>query len=226
MTPSSTTWVSLPTSTFRSELVVCRNQYTRVDSILFATLRRSYSETNILDVSNKARLKNERIQVHDCRGVEGFTSYLFGPFNLSLNEWVNIAAYSYLPNGGTVAYLSDVVTYDKTSTVPYPPIHMHHVHTKQPDDQSWHRFETHGDYFGIQSDGYSMRWPTGYCTVQETPPLHADNPYQHQQQFSDIQKGMVYTNSLINAVSSDTYDSHNLILGQPLYLRLAFRHEH
>lgn len=240
MTSLSNTWLSLPTSTFASELDVCQNQYTPIHSTLIATLRRSYVESYILDLSNKAGLETQRIQVHACNGVEGFTSYLFGPFNISMNEWINIAAYSYLPNGGTVAYLSDVVRSDKTSTVPYPPIHMHHVHTKQPDDYSWHRFETHGDYFGIQSDGYSMTWPKGYCTVQETPVMHTDNPSnpsnpskpsQYHQQFEDIQNGMVYTTSLINAVpdayemtSATNQSNQSLILTQPLYLRLAFRH--
>jgi len=51
--------------------------------------------------------------------------------------------------------------------VPYPPLHLHHIHVHHEDrsgTHSTHWFETHGDY-DLTDHGYSRRIPEGYAVV-------------------------------------------------------------
>jgi hypothetical protein len=90
-------------------------------------------------------------------------AYAFGPIVSSAGDWDTLLAFVQIPEGGVTAYIQDAVYPDLHTTVPYPPLHIHHIHTRNPGDRSFHRFETHGDYTNIQNDGYAVELPAETC---------------------------------------------------------------
>ena len=52
---------------------------------------------------------------------------------------------------------------DASTTIGYPPLHVHHLHVHHALESHW--FETHGDYEQRGSEGYSHKLLPGYCSV-------------------------------------------------------------
>lgn len=108
-----------------------------------------------------------------------------GPFSSDPGHWttVGLDITSLLQSGDPITqYIGDAVFADGTS-VPYPPLHMHHIHVAR---QRWRRdgkraggsqdqtllyqphwFETHGDYLQSAGVGYATNLPPGWCDVFE-----------------------------------------------------------
>jgi len=117
--------------------------------------------------------------------------YLAGPFNTSGQQWISVADVfnseepSILPPeiDRITSYTGDAVDAAGVA-VPYPPLHMHHIHiirfprghrggfpaAVDKFDVQQHWLETHGDYRltppgGAIAPGYTIAMPPGTCRV-------------------------------------------------------------
>ena len=84
-------------------------------------------------------------------------------------EWHSIVArYDELlqPSDRVIGVTSDAVDASTGHAVPYPPLHLHHIHIQRSPAAHW--YETHGDYDLISpKDGYYRSLPDGYCDYNE-----------------------------------------------------------
>ena len=94
---------------------------------------------------------------------------LVGPFYSAPGEWHSIVArYDELlqPSDRVIGVTSDAVDASTGHAVPYPPLHLHHIHIQRSPAAHW--YETHGDYDLISpKDGYYRGLPDGYCDYNE-----------------------------------------------------------
>ena len=94
---------------------------------------------------------------------------LVGPFYSAPGEWHSIVArYDELlqPSDRVIGVTSDAVDASTGHAVPYPPLHLHHIHIQRSPAAHW--YETHGDYDLISpKDGYYRSLPDGYCDYNE-----------------------------------------------------------
>jgi len=152
-------------------------------------------------------------------------AYAFGPIVSSAGDWDTLLAFPSIPEGGVIAYVQDAVYRDLKTTVPYPPLHMHHIHTRQPGDRSFHRFETHGDYTTIQNDGYAIQLPEGTCFQSRWPQLSEygldARPGQVSHAWDQLAvEGKVFGHSITEA----TINTAESVTGNVTwYLRLAYK---
>jgi len=95
---------------------------------------------------------------------------IIGPMHSLPGQWhsivYNLDECGILRDGDQIIeYRGDAV--DELGSVPYPPLHLHHIHVHHEDrsgTHSTHWFETHGDY-DLTDHGYSRRIPEGYAVV-------------------------------------------------------------
>ena len=140
-------------------------------------------------------------------------AYAFGPITSVGGDWIGLLAFPMVPPGGIVGYVQDAVYGDLRSVVPYPPLHLHHIHTNRFGDPSVHRFETHGDYYNIQNNGYAIELPDGTChhNTYAIPPRVGNSDAPQHEPIDHL-----FTNALINA---DTGLEGNMTW----YLRIGFK---
>jgi hypothetical protein len=140
-------------------------------------------------------------------------AYAFGPITSVGGDWIGLIAFPTVPSGGIVGYVQDAVYGDLRSVVPYPPIHLHHIHTTRVGDLSAHRFETHGDYYNIQNNGYAIELPEGTChhNTHAIPPRVGNGYATHYEPIDHL-----FTNAMINV---DTAVERNMTW----YLRIGFK---
>ena len=102
-----------------------------------------------------------------------------GPFATRPGEWISFGAIFDLLSRGdrVIRYIGDVVD-AHGRTVPFPPMHMHHIHFKMGSAIHW--FETHGDYINREGLGYETRVPAGHCSV------HHGTPTSVEAQVNDV----------------------------------------
>lgn len=216
-------WGTLTSSQFNQLLHECAYTYTELTAPHGNILKLSYrviqNESIAIDPSKRRYLPSTDLQALVCTGVDTVTAFVLGPFYLSPGDWLNVYGYFKLDPGGVISYSSDVIYNDLASTVPPSLIHMHHVHIKEPDDRSGHRFETHGDYYGIHGDGYSMTLPWGYCTVHDVPAWYAISSSRPTKTWPDSIKGALMMDALANVMTVDA----TKLLNETLYFRLAFQ---
>jgi hypothetical protein len=216
-------WTTLTQSHFNQLLYECAYSYVPLGVYHTGTLRLYHrvvkNESIAIDPAKRAHLPSVDLDAHVCTGIDGVTAFAFGPFHLSLGDWLNVFGSFKLDTGGVVSYSSDVVHNDMESTVPSSVVHMHHVHIKEPDDRSGHRFETHGDYYGIHGDRYAMALPPGYCTVHDVPEWYAVSKDRSAGSWSNAIGGVLVMDALMNVITSDPTTLSN----KPLYFRIAFQ---
>ena len=121
------------------------------------------------------------------RCVHGTTrTLLVGPFRSRVQEWHSIAFSAPLLRRGDriVRFTGDAIRADDaTTTIGYPPLHVHHLHVHHWPYQS-HWFETHGDYLngaGVPADYSLSSPPAGTCVVQDD-----DRPITVDAQLNDV----------------------------------------
>jgi len=103
-----------------------------------------------------------RAHTHICRSTSS-RALLVGPLTSTPGLWHSIGvAYTGLLLAGdrVTAVTSDAVNATSGEPVPYPPLHIHHIHVARESSVHWH--ETHGDY-QLTPDGYTRHMPPGYC---------------------------------------------------------------
>ena len=112
---------------------------------------------------------------------EGVRSLLVGPFSSSVQQWYSIVATVPLLRRGDriTRYTGDAVgASDASTTISYPPLHVHHIHVWHPESDSGHWWETHGDYVRVGDGRYDYSLaspPAGRCVVyDEDKPLKID----------------------------------------------------
>jgi hypothetical protein len=114
-----------------------------------------------------------------CAGVRDVYAVLVGPFELAPDLWVGVEALLQPPSdAGIDAFLGDGVlaapgaTPNVTEAVPSDTLHVHHMHVKELDDVSSHRFETHGDYYDVRGAGYERPFRgADACNVRPRLPV-------------------------------------------------------
>ena len=114
-------------------------------------------------------LCRERARMYSCSS--GTTRALVaGPFASRPKEWHAISLdYSRLltSTDRIVQFTSDAIDHESGVPVPYPPLHMHHIHITRGPANHW--YETHGDYGYHPVDGYTRVLPEGYCDRSALP---------------------------------------------------------
>ena len=125
---------------------------------------------------------NTPIKTFGCFGMSSSYIVAAGPFVTSPGSWVNFEMFVRPPPSQIIASVGDVVSSDMRYVVGYPPIHVHHIHMRDLEDLTWHRFETHGDYFNIKNNSYVMELPDGYCATH-THRQHSYNPTPELQEL-------------------------------------------
>jgi hypothetical protein len=103
-----------------------------------------------------------RMHAHICTSAT-LRTLVAGPFFSRPGEWHSMgSAYDQLlkPADRVVGYVADVVN-SSGLAVPYPPIHLHHIHVMRGEAVHW--YETHGDYQLDPARGYWRSLPAGYC---------------------------------------------------------------
>ena len=107
-----------------------------------------------------------RAHAHVC--TAGTTrALLIGPLTSLPGRWHSFSAPygSLIPSAHRLtAVTCDAVNDTTGAALPYPPLHIHHIHIARGDSVHWH--ETHGDY-ELGHDGYTRRIPPGYCEVSD-----------------------------------------------------------
>ena len=135
---------------------------------------RSFSEKTshtftVRDFRRLQGLCRERARMYSCSS--GTTRALVaGPFASRPKEWHAISLdYSRLltSTDRIVQFTSDAIDHESGVPVPYPPLHMHHIHITRGPANHW--YETHGDYGYHPIDGYTRVLPEGYCDRSALP---------------------------------------------------------
>ena len=93
---------------------------------------------------------------------------LVGPITTRAGTWATVWLPFTLVRRGdrVVEFVGDAVSMLDGRTIPYPPLHLHHIHVslQQPGaNAKVHWFETHGDYSRGEVTDYRTRLPDGYC---------------------------------------------------------------
>lgn len=158
---------------------------------------------------------------------ETLKGVFLGPFTHNVGTWtsINLDLNDYLaPEDRITQFTGDGVD-DKGQPIPYPPLHMHHLHVTHPQTNHW--FETHGDYELKPGLGYTTDVPDGYCIGAS----HLSNPgaeFKYQALYNDVRfQDSVGMASGINLGPSEQSGNSSQVGGdrQPYhwYARILFR---
>lgn len=123
------------------------------------------SEASALDSLYRIYVSQRNSQLADiwvCVS-ESERMVLVGPFHSQAMQWHSITLpFLWFKKGDCIiSFSGDTVNAsDGTSSISYPPLHMHHIHIQREDPHWW---ETHGDYVMDPKEGYNMSLPLGTC---------------------------------------------------------------
>lgn len=177
-------------------------------------------------VPNFERRCIRRAHVHVCSSSNATRALLVGPLVTRPGLWHSIGVdYSAIVHAGDaiVAVTSDAVDATSGKPIPYPPLHLHHIHISMGTSVHWH--ETHGDYL-LEHDGYHRHMPAGFCERTDS----ADMPRFLTTQINDVRytvdSAMSFDTSSKGAGGASALaEAQRDELGISFYLRLVFHLE-